>query len=376
MTFSWWQMPGPGRYVSFVSSDIRNGLNVVLCLPGGTETDIMSAIRQEFMPDEIYFSVLPLDAGSVEVDPLDILFDRFAPTVPKDLTRTPLSLCEQESFLGQIIILAGITEELWPAWKSFLEEYEQACRTLSPLDRTVFITILIGPIAQDPPSPEVMLSVRHYDGYIEKNDMLLYAASIYSFHSGEPVKKQLCISICAELSLWDPELCKYLARLDSRQLLDPGKILREFAEERNWSNILDIQDRNHLWASGALQKIEGRDILHSSLLAIQSSERELNQRIWRAELTILYPLIEQKRQQLIQELSSSLQLPHVTQYGESIKDPLDLEIGHIYAQLQNNWSHYLGRYRRQIALLRDIRNALAHLEPVEKELLMDLTFLQ
>lgn len=375
MPLSWWQFPGPNRYLRSACRDVRDGCNIVLCLPLIGVPDTISAIRQELAKEENCVSVLSLDRESKESNPIDILFERFAPSAPNDLTRTPFSLCNQDSFRGQIIIVDGLEEKSWPTWKCFAEEYEVASRNQSLLERTVFIFPLTDSSALDPPHREVLLAVHRYNGYVERYDMLLYAASLYSIRSMSSVRRQLSTAISAELAQWDPELCERLARIEFRDLLGPVNEMRRLGEERGWSDVpLDAND-DLLWKAGALQCIDGNRVVHSSFLAVHSQERELNKRLWRAELGVLFPLIEQKRQGLIEELRDSIRLPHITSFGEAISDPFDLEIGHIHAQLRTRGGAVLARYGRQIALLRDTRNALAHFEPVDTGLLLDLTFL-
>ena len=368
-------MPGPSRLARFVAKDIRSGRNVAVCLPKRTPSGLINEIRSLLAPDDLLFSsVRPEDCLQNET-PEDTLFSKFAPSAPETQTRTAITLCEQASFQGRVIILEDIADSQWHDWKSFLTDYESASRVLSPVLRTVFVAKLAGSTALNPPETEHLLSIRRYDGFVEKTDILLYAATVYADRSLGSVQKQLSMSLCAELSQWDVQLCDELAKLPFMNLLDPKQILIPISKDMKWHKMSSLDDRDKLWAEGIVHKMDGQDIFHSAYLAGKSNERALNQRLWRAELAVLFPLIEEKRQSIIQELSSSLQIPYIGPTGGRIDDVRDLEIGHIYSQLQMKSANYLQDYRKQVRKLRILRNALAHLENIPSDILADLRFL-
>ena len=372
---AWWQMPGPSRLTRFIAKDIRAGRNVTVCLPKGPPSGMLREIRSILSPDDLFFSSVRPEDFAEDETPEDTLFRKFAPSASENQTRTAATLCEQVSFQGRVIVLEGIPGNQWPDWKSFLSEYESVSRTISPLSRTVFVVKLVGTTALNPPQPEHLLSVRRYDGFVQKIDMFLYTATVYADRSLGNVQKQLSVSLCAELSQWDIQLCDLLAKLRFTRMLDPGQTLWEYAKDMAWDSISSMADRDALWAEGIVHEIDGQDIYHSAFLAWKSDERALNQRLWRAELAVLFPLMEEKRQSIIHQLNGVLQVPYIGSAGEKIENLRDLEIGHIYAQLQMKRASYLDDYRKQVGKLRILRNALAHLECVPTDILGDLRFL-
>ena len=372
---TWWQMPGPSRMTHFIAKDIRAGRNVAVCLPKSAPSGILHEIRGLLVPDDLLFSSVRQEDCLRNETPEDTLFRKFAPLASEDQTRTAVALCEQVSFQGRVIVLENIPGNQWPAWKSFLTEYESVSRTLSPLLRTIFVAKLVGSSALIPPQPEHLLSIRRYDGFVQKIDMFLYAATVYANRSLGNVQKQLSMSLCTELSQWDIQLCDVLAKMPFMSLLDPGQMLSAHAKDMEWDGISGMEERDELWAEGIVHEMDGQDIYHSAFLACKSDERALNQRLWRAELAVLYPIIEEKRQSIINDLNKALQIPYIGPRGEKIENVKDLEIGHIHAQLQMKRSGYLEDYRKQVGKLRILRNALAHLECVPTDILGDLRFL-
>jgi hypothetical protein len=90
--------------------------------------------------------------------------------------------------------------------------------------------------------------------------------------------------------------------------------------------------------------------------------------LWRGQVGVLLPLIEEERQSLLTALAGQLCVPWRTDWGE-ITDLYDLEIGHIYAQMANGCVTTDREVRRRVRCLKEIRNELAHLRPAPSNLL-------
>ena len=42
---SWWQLPGPNAFISMITEDLRDGLNVLFYLPKHAPSGVSKAIR-------------------------------------------------------------------------------------------------------------------------------------------------------------------------------------------------------------------------------------------------------------------------------------------------------------------------------------------
>jgi hypothetical protein len=80
---------------------------------------------------------------------------------------------------------------------------------------------------------------------------------------------------------------------------------------------------------------------------------------------VVLPYIEERRQQLLEELSAVLSVPFRTVYGQVLTDVRDLEVGHIEAQLAVGSAQVSETLRAEVRWLREARNRLAHLEPLD-----------
>ena len=114
------------------------------------------------------------------------------------------------------------------------------------------------------------------------------------------------------------------------------------------------------WALGTKGTVNGSDIINSASLATSNDERAIFQRVWKGQVSVIFPYIEEERIKLLNEFDSSLRLPIETDHG-TITDLFDLEIGNIFHLLVK--TNISNEKKSFIKSLRDARNDLAHLRP-------------
>lgn len=354
-------MPGPQYFIQNIAQDLREGKNVVICLPRYSPDKLAVRIREainegnrwEYLTNNNYY----------ESSPIDFLYQYFLAGCDAKEVRTIPNFLNHFETMGKIIWIDGISELSWPYWKEFIIKYEPVCRGKSLLERTVFCILLKGELAIHPPREDVCLSVRIYSGISDSLDMLIYASHMASgsvvFSSG--IIGKLMPVIISKIALWDPYVAEVLLRQPMEILLSPSKILKDIAIEREWmdnkSNI-----RKPLWELGMKNVFEEEECFHSCILG----KLELERRLWSAQLGVIYPYIEEQRQIILKHIKKFISVPYTTRFGDEISDINDLEIGHIEAILSNNSSFSDRRMLKRISDLRKARNDLAHLTPLEK----------
>lgn len=110
---------------------------------------------------------------------------------------------------------------------------------------------------------------------------------------------------------------------------------------------------------------------------------ELTHRIWVAQIQVLFPIIELKRQQIINKwydtIKNALMENTVTQFGEKITDPIEVELGTLcYMLTCKTYADYRMLYipneedRVRIHFLHTCRNKLAHMGCCLPEEVVDL----
>jgi hypothetical protein len=214
----------------------------------------------------------------------------------------------------------------------------------------------------------VGLSTRRWDGWLQRHDIFVFSTTCVR-EQKTGLETDLVTALVSALGGWDPELCARLAEHEISELLLPTGLLREFAAERCWSFSTSPLD-DVSWSQGLWQNYLGSQAPHTCFAEFLSGSRHIDHLIWRAEIGVLMPYIEEKRQQLIERYRSHFKLPHWTNFGV-IEDVYDLEIRHV--ELLLGRSGVISRHHAKfVSQLKEARNALAHLEPVDPDLLLDL----
>ena len=120
--------------------------------------------------------------------------------------------------------------------------------------------------------------------------------------------------------------------------------------------------------SALIAELAGSDLVRAARLAEQSLSRILadvdhsRERIWAAQVSVLFPLVERERRRLLEDHRDTWRLPHVRKDGQEIQDLEKLEIGDMAAQARMIRS--LGGEKKRIDWLHRVRNDLAHLDVV------------
>lgn len=368
---SFWQLPGPLRFVESVVEDLRSGKNVVVCAPSNlpeTAEKLERAIHRALDHD---FTWTPLDVASdCDKLPIDQLFETFLPLAAPSQIRNTLSLVQEDTFAGRLVHLRGLFSGNWPAWRDFLTQYEPACRTRSVIERTVLLAIIDATCIGTP--EDACLTAYRTEGMVDSLDLLLYSSSAFTDARLSNWQKRLAVSIAARLALWDPEVCDRLRRCALESILQPQELLSEMGVQRGWC-VTDGANPARLREKCILQNFEGVPQFHSAFLAIAGDKQELKRRLWSAEVEALFPLIELHRHRLIDQLGSHLAVPHTTPFGV-INDVRDLELTHIADQLYSSRIPEHHQVRAFAQWLKRLRDRLAHSDPIPVNLLLHTQF--
>ena len=126
--------------------------------------------------------------------------------------------------------------------------------------------------------------------------------------------------------------------------------------------------------SALVEALAGADLAAAEALTrlkvgrILDPQRYPPERIWRAQIAILFPIVEQEWRRYLQNYQDRWRVPHTRQDGRDVRQIDDLEIGDLVRQ-----AHEFGMRpedRRRLEWSHRVRNALAHVEIVRWETLM------
>lgn len=364
MALTWWDLPGNSRFVGEVANALRSGRNVVLRVSERVQPGLGPAVRSRLDGDHLEWVNY---APPKDHQPIDVLYERFASAAPAREIRNSRNLVKFSSFEGLLVWIDEIDPPAWPAWADFLTEYESACRAVDPLDRTLLCVTSRGEATRHQIEDEVCLANITCRGTVRREDVQLYVRLLLEDRGLTGTERDLACRVISQLAMWDADAARALARVDLSSLLEPAPILKQIAGERGWMDLHD-SDIDSLWMIGAADEFDGEWRRHSALYAIADNDRELDRRIWTAEVEVLLPWIESQRRLLLERFGSTFPLPFRARGDRVINDIRDLEIGHIQHLLYQAARRPDRDVMDLVRALKKIRNALSHLEPVGAEI--------
>jgi len=368
-----WELPGPSGFVNKAGQDLSDGCSVIFALgeihPEGLHGRLDSVLsdyglrmvdihipewneREFFTPEQVLSELFSLEVKG------------------RDIFSKILAMSPQFTDERHVVWIDGISENEWPKWKLFLDEYEHASRGVEVWHRTVFAVQLVGGVARNLPKnkPAVALKIhRFYHGVVNRIDTLLYVTSRLDNAAETPNHYRLLLNMVVELAGTDLGLAERFCREDIFTVSTPFPILKNLALERGWDKITSSPASV---ISGTTDLFDGQEYVNSAYLAICGQEQEIVRRLWRAQLSVIFPMIEEKRLRYIGKMRGQFPLPFKTSYGDvTVED--ELEISHLCFMARTNKISVDRSTFRVLDKLREMRNALAHLEAVPHEFLND-----
>lgn len=358
MDIGMWRLPGPTKFVQSVLQDLRSGKSAVLLLPFHSPAGLRESVEELVRDNELWMWQV-LDSTAVRADNIGSLTMAI-----REKLRGPWTSAEKcsieglaEQIAGRVIWVNQVDEVAWPIWSKFLTRYQHACQSVAIADRGLFCVTRIG-IAGSDPVTDVALSVRRWHGMVRRLDMTIYVDKVLTSRFTHPLHQKVALASIVEISGSDPDLALHMASQDLASILDPMNLLKEFAKRRNWT--FDAV-KNASWKDGMSDVVEGSQILHSAAVAMSEDRTELSRRIWRAQIGVIYPFIEEQRLRIIPQVRGYLHFPINMAFG-IVNDAEDLEVGQLLYLLTGK--PIRPRLRRLLVHLTAMRHALAHLEPV------------
>ena len=160
---------------------------------------------------------------------------------------------------------------------------------------------------------------------------------------GPPPRGVACACCAREATSWSPassSSCSWM-------MLSRSKMARRLWPVRRMAT-----------RSGTLASATGA--IHAALAALDEPPRELHRRIWSAQASVLLPIIDERRYEIVRENHGQIST-HLNMDGD-LTDPFDLDIGRLKGMVQRpGFSRHISNVVRR---LHETRNDLAHLKPL------------
>ena len=348
-----WNLPGPLAYITGIEKALRDGCNVISATPIHWVTGFAEALRCRFV-DDGWTVRGPLQDGLG--NPLDFLYQALdAPDIGSNRRSIAALLSNLEP--GALVIIDSLPHDHWVEWKLFLSEYEAASRGVPRSERPLLLVVTSGVPLAELGDDGAALKIFPWQNVIGEFDMLLFVLPSIISTTRRSRSVRLQARIIARLAMWDFDLAMQLSRCNGSLLFEPVKALQWAME-----TLVPASGMIGTWESGGRMLVDDIQQEHSYLLlADPVGHEKLSLRLWEAQASDLFPLIEKKRHELAQHMRPFVRLP--IRLGEqSFSDIDELEIGQL-AFLSHSLS-LKSSLRKSAELLRRCRNKLAHMEPL------------
>jgi len=360
-----WSLPGPAAFVESVMEAIRDGANVVVGAPANV-SDTVGLVLEDRLADDSWRLAGPLrPSGRAPIDEICAKLEIDDDERPSSKTVASL-IARMES--KRVVIISAVDSLQWPAWMRFAGEYASASRSVDKFDRTQLLLITSGVPEERLPAKAPALQSLTWNGHVGEGDVFGYVLQFWR-RKGRRIDAQakLVARIVTRLALWDFDLIDRLLELSVRELFDPTVALRAVDDGREvWAKL------GPTWEEGGLADFDGERLSHALMLFRAGDPKlELSMRLWAAQAAELLPALELKRRQLAQRMKSNRSLPPALRLNdEAVRDLNDIEIGGLL---------HLARIHRlppdivrTAEKYRDMRNKLAHLEPLSADEALEL----
>ncbi len=216
------------------------------------------------------------------------------------------------------------------------------------------------------PVPANMVKIDYLD-YVSRYDALLFNNMIAAGVKAKEVWKSYLASLATMICNLDVELADSFLGSYDYAVSDIIETVTEIAESDRFCRRFHAP---HL------------DPAHPFSLIRSGRQPEIDKRIWKAQLQVLYPLIEIERVSFIEkyreEIQQGLLLEYtdkndkrrrIDQYGIELTDPYEAEIGTLYRMHRLRIAGEYDKYilpvmiesdRERLTLIHEMRNLLAH----------------
>lgn len=360
----WWDhITGAHMVVSRVADALLEHRIVVLKVPPDLpwRHSMRSSIHTAFQEraearDVVTEPVDAVDDNPEDLEPGRFLLQRYAsPSVAmgyREKSKITIQnyIAQKGAIRNRIIWVKGLDGESADKWVKF-------CRGFTP--KTAAEGLFVLEIHSSTAAPESR-HMAHIDfsEYVSSYDVQIFNSFVLddeenTMYRSDSWKKYISAT-AALVCGTDAELSEHLIREV------------DFRNESAIDGIARMAEMLEFSRRGA-----GEDSGHVLWLFRHNKIAELNHRIWVSQVQVLFPIIEMERIEMTEKyreaLRKALAENHMTQYGEQITDPADVELGSLCYMMghKQDASAYMlyipdEADRERIRFLHECRNLLAH----------------
>ena len=351
--FWWANITGAHLVISKIVEALTENCTVIIDIPVDLpwRHQMRSSAEDEFrklsgISDTIIEVVDATDDVPVDVAPGRFLLDRFAQNKEvrngyRERSQRSIQeyIIENTVLKNRIIWVKGMLNSQVSDWLSFCRDYNS-----NNEENGLFVLEIQGGVHKQDNN---MRSIRLLE-CISNYDVQLFSSFIVEEKSAlSNVWRRYLSTATAIICDIDAEIASHLLEIIDPKKQSPLDIIMEMASWQEYSVRGADDESNHIF-------------MHCR----NNNKKELEQRLWKAQVQVLFPLIEMERIKIIEsyyrELQTTIEQKHIDQYGEKITKPIQLELGTL-CFLMNRYSCIRDKdARERISFLHKCRNHLAH----------------
>ena len=321
--FWWANITGAHLVISKIVEALTENCTVIIDIPVDLpwRHQMRSSAEDEFrklsgISDTIIEVVDATDDVPVDVAPGRFLLDRFAQNKEvrngyRERSQRSIQeyIIENTVLKNRIIWVKGMLNSQVSDWLSFCRDYNS-----NNEENGLFVLEIQGGVHKQDNN---MRSIRLLE-CISNYDVQLFSSFIVEEKSAlSNVWRRYLSTATAIICDIDAEIASHLLEIIDPKKQSPLDIIMEMASWQEYSVRGADDESNHIF-------------MHCR----NNNKKELEQRLWKAQVQVLFPLIEMERIKIIEsyyrELQTTIEQKHIEQYGEKITKPIQLELGTLF----------------------------------------------
>ena len=222
-----------------------------------------------------------------------------------------------------IVLVRTGTKTPLHAWISFIATHYHATRYTPGRPRFVLFVEAAESVEGAHAVP-----VFRWSGVVGRYEMRQYVDDLWASTYLPPLERDLCSAMTREVSCWCPETAERIAEGGIEIAFRPYDLLKHIAAERQWDAAKIAE-----WTLGTLDWYDHIEVVHPAYAVVSGNSREIRDRLWRAQLEVLFPVLNSVRIAFAQqypELFQNLVLQDgklCPVQGAATLNPLDIDIG-------------------------------------------------
>lgn len=355
---SWWGLPGPTRFVERVATAVIGtedgvvGLSLPTPHPGGLIGAIANHLEMHSAA-----TVIRVDASTGLRNRAPVTMLANAAGLRTNGIRLVGDFLIAPELSAGIFVVEGIPAEDWYPWVYFLKllrtERVRLGRTLAPS----LLVVFPSGVPRDDAIAVVGKEFR-WLGQVTRHDTETFIEARLGWPD-DSLLARTAVSVATVLAGWDEDLARGLASLSLATLANPLTHLKQYAPALK---------KHPSWSNGLVDRWDGLTWVHTSALLAAQDDDGLDKRVWRGQVRILFPFLDQIRVAFVGKYLDHIQaqLPFTKEFTgghkKTYKSAWELELYDVNERIKDDLPD---NYALLINLCIRMRRSMAHFEPVQ-----------